>query len=255
MKKQIVALLAGAMMTLAAGNAFAAFADLSLIRVVYDTKSNLEIATNLGTVTNFTAKDASNTISSNPFTSSLGSANLADLKVFYLASDSTKGAYIGNAGTTVTSPGRKIAGFNTLVSNARTNYNANGGTANNYAVIDKTSATALTKTMNPQGGAGSYASVLNQVTQMGYSEQSLASLALGSSTSFIETTLWYGPALSTATTFNKVATIRTYGDGTTKIVSTDLTPAPVATPIPAAAWLMGSGLLGMVGIRRKSKKA
>jgi hypothetical protein len=26
-----------------------------------------------------------------------------------------------------------------------------------------------------------------------------------------------------------------------------------ATPIPAAAWLLGSGLMGLVGIRRKMK--
>jgi hypothetical protein len=29
-------------------------------------------------------------------------------------------------------------------------------------------------------------------------------------------------------------------------------PNPVTTPIPAAAWLLGSGLLGLVGIRRRS---
>ncbi|NVN98839.1 MAG: VPLPA-CTERM sorting domain-containing protein [Geobacteraceae bacterium] len=26
-----------------------------------------------------------------------------------------------------------------------------------------------------------------------------------------------------------------------------------ATPIPAAAWLLGSGLLGLVGVRRRKK--
>jgi hypothetical protein len=28
----------------------------------------------------------------------------------------------------------------------------------------------------------------------------------------------------------------------------------VATPIPAAAWLLGSGLIGLVAIRRRNKK-
>jgi hypothetical protein len=28
-------------------------------------------------------------------------------------------------------------------------------------------------------------------------------------------------------------------------------PNPVVTPIPAAAWLLGSGLMGLIGIRRK----
>jgi hypothetical protein len=44
-----------------------------------------------------------------------------------------------------------------------------------------------------------------------------------------------------------VATIRTYADGTTQ-----LNPTSVAqTPVPAAVYLLGSGLLGLVGIRRK----
>jgi hypothetical protein len=30
--------------------------------------------------------------------------------------------------------------------------------------------------------------------------------------------------------------------------------APVATPIPAAAWLLGSGLVGLVGVRRRFQK-
>lgn len=29
---------------------------------------------------------------------------------------------------------------------------------------------------------------------------------------------------------------------------------PIATPVPAAVWLLGSGLVGLVGIRRKAKK-
>ena len=38
-------------------------------------------------------------------------------------------------------------------------------------------------------------------------------------------------------------------------VTADITAAPVTpVPIPAAAWLFGSGLLGLVGIRKRSKK-
>jgi hypothetical protein len=43
-----------------------------------------------------------------------------------------------------------------------------------------------------------------------------------------------------------VATIRTYADGTIR-----LNPREAATPIPAAVYLLGSGLLGLVVIRRK----
>jgi hypothetical protein len=51
----------------------------------------------------------------------------------------------------------------------------------------------------------------------------------------------------------KVATIRTKLN-TNNIITTEINPvSQVTTPIPAAAWLMGSGLLGMIGIRRKNK--
>ena len=45
-----------------------------------------------------------------------------------------------------------------------------------------------------------------------------------------------------ATNFVQLSTITTNADGTTNIS---------ATPIPAAIYLMGSGLLGLVGIRRR----
>ena len=32
-------------------------------------------------------------------------------------------------------------------------------------------------------------------------------------------------------------------------------PTPAAVPVPAAVWLFGSGLLGLVGIARRKKKA
>jgi len=44
--------------------------------------------------------------------------------------------------------------------------------------------------------------------------------------------------------------IRTMADGST-IINPEAA-APV--PIPAAAYLLGSGLLGLVGIRRKARK-
>jgi hypothetical protein len=42
----------------------------------------------------------------------------------------------------------------------------------------------------------------------------------------------------------KVATIRTLADGTSTI-------NPSAVPVPAAVYLLGSGLLGLVGLRRR----
>ncbi len=56
----------------------------------------------------------------------------------------------------------------------------------------------------------------------------------------------------TANTSTTTAAIRTTDlQGNTIFVAG--TPNPVPTPIPAAAWLLGSGLLGLVGIKRKQK--
>jgi len=41
--------------------------------------------------------------------------------------------------------------------------------------------------------------------------------------------------------------IRTFADGSTQV------SAPV--PVPAAIWLLGSGLIGLVGIRRRMTAA
>jgi hypothetical protein len=39
--------------------------------------------------------------------------------------------------------------------------------------------------------------------------------------------------------------IRTYEDGSSAV-------APSAVPVPGAVWLLGSGLMGLVGLRRKN---
>jgi hypothetical protein len=44
-------------------------------------------------------------------------------------------------------------------------------------------------------------------------------------------------------------------NGTTEITSLSGNIQTNATPIPAAAYLLGSGLLGMFGFRRKGNKA
>jgi hypothetical protein len=51
------------------------------------------------------------------------------------------------------------------------------------------------------------------------------------------------------------AAIRTTdANGNTIFVAGAPDPNPVVTPIPAAAWLMGSGLAGLIGLRRKTLK-
>ena len=42
-------------------------------------------------------------------------------------------------------------------------------------------------------------------------------------------------------------------DGTAQVASFDTTAQGTPTPIPAAAWLLGSGLMGLAGIRRRKQ--
>ncbi len=44
-------------------------------------------------------------------------------------------------------------------------------------------------------------------------------------------------------------------DGVATISSVDMGPQPSAVPVPAAAWLLGSGLLGLVGVARRKVAA
>ena len=48
----------------------------------------------------------------------------------------------------------------------------------------------------------------------------------------------------------KLLDLTTNTDGTTTV---NYVAPTAATPIPAAAWLLGSGLMGLFGMRRKMK--
>jgi hypothetical protein len=51
--------------------------------------------------------------------------------------------------------------------------------------------------------------------------------------------------------FSETSSISTLDGGSLSAVVPISTPLSIPTPIPAAAWLFGSGLLGLIGIRRK----
>ena len=76
-------------------------------------------------------------------------------------------------------------------------------------------------------------------------EQNLAAL---STTGYVDQVLYYyGSNPDSGNPGTAVGYLRTYADG-----HTVLNPANApTTPIPAAAYLFGSGLLGLIGLRRK----
>jgi hypothetical protein len=97
--------------------------------------------------------------------------------------------------------------------------------------------------------AGSTGSFGNSITvSFADTQVSLANLADGA----INQDLYYFQNYGVSGTGVKVASLTLNTDGSTTVNY----QAPTAqTPLPAAAYLLGSGLMGLVGIRRKKNKA
>lgn len=236
-KKKLAAIIAAAFMTLSASSAFAAFADLELFRVVYERGTGtLEYATDLGNVKSLIANGGS--IAG----SAISAGTPSNLYVAYFALDrTTKEMWVGSASDNVPVAAGGVS-FSTIKAGSTSFYNTYGGAA---------TATGVVKT-GEQSFSNSYASLLsaNQgqlvTSLLNNTEVSLASL-VGHTNASVTETLYYiangGVSFSEGTA---VATIITNGDGSTTVT---------ATPIPPAFFLMGSGLLGMFGLRRKNKVA
>jgi hypothetical protein len=249
MKKKLIALLAGALLTVAmAGNALAYFGDVTgsdyvLTRVVYDANGTKEVATDLGTVNSLTGAVNWNSGAASAFDLSMfgAAASWDNLYVAYFAkSFADTDVWVSGVGEVGgISANRKMGDTNTRIANANSYYNSLGGSTGTV-IAD-------------QGYVNSYFRVLDLNTdnkqtlgtfymnQQPGLEMSLAALASGG---FVEQSLfWYDSANSIASGV-KVATIRTLADGTSTI-------NPSAVPVPAAVYLLGSGLLGLVGLRRR----
>lgn len=248
-KKKLAILVAAAMLTLSAGSAFASFGNLELIRVVYNqgtatSPGTTEIATDLGTVSSVMAGGTfGNGVSA--FTAQTGGTSFNNLYVAYYAIDNTNN-HLWVTGNPAAQPnkGAIILGSTAAVSTYYNTLTPTGSTV--AAAADNTS---------------SYRSVLDNVLAFGsmggfldttngdLTNASLAALANGGS---VTQQVYYFDNFGTGSGRGAVAPtgvasfdITTNADGSTT--------TPVATPIPAAFYLMGSGLMGLVGLRRRNK--
>ena len=79
--------------------------------------------------------------------------------------------------------------------------------------------------------------------------QSGLSWSLGSDGSTLDLYFYSDPVLPTETAYFKV-----YTDNTTDQVNFGVFYYPTAVPIPSAVWLLGSGLIGLIGFRRKCRE-
>jgi hypothetical protein len=244
MKKKLAVLLAAAMLTLgAAANAMASWADGDLIRVVYNHAGTVEVATDLGNVNNVIA---TNTMSSSAFSLSqiTGATSFSDLYVAYFAKQaSTSGnngiAWVGIDSASTTAPVTGSRKFLTLVNAIQSmgSYYNSINSAVDQVVAQQSNTNSYNTTLNPGGVTG----ILGGYIPAGV-EQSLAALATGGT---VSTTLYsfvnQGGTSGVSTGTATPLTLAVNNSGVTTS----------ATPIPPSFLLMGSGLIGMIGIRRR----
>lgn len=249
--KKILMLLVVTMLLLGVkGQAMASFANGDLIRVVYSTSGTMETATDLGSISSLTSASTTNVVyNANNFNLSAlgGTADASNSYVAYysitLAPSPANQAWVSGplAGVSKASKTQFASAYLTGVGNTNGMYDVASGGAKQVTVL-MSDPNSYWMQLNR---GGSSIGRMNNFLSSGYSAE--ASLAGLSTVGYVDQTIYYYGSLSgagTATGLN-VATIRTYADGHTAL-------NPSAVPIPAAVYLFGSGLLSLVGIRRKT---
>lgn len=249
MKKRILTVILAAAMLLigATDQALAYFLEPppgALIRVVYNLSGNFEILTDLGAGYNYTSPSTQNTLfNQNNFNlNELGIADWSSVYVAYFAMTTFNPNF-------PTEDGFWLSGSNDSLSIDRGRF--------------WNSASAAT--VNVQKGAYAYGTphvVQSQTDMLAYSRlvgqigdyycsyvdtptvhKNLSSFA-AEGDQYVDQYLYYFSTPNVVSSGLQVATIRTYENG-----STEINPVPV----PAAIYLLGSGLLALVGIRRKAQ--
>jgi hypothetical protein len=254
MKKKMIALLAGALMMISASSAFAAFEYGNLERFVYGASN--EVATDLGNVTTLLGT-SDNTIGAGASNFIAMGAGSAPLYASYFGYDGNTGnmwisAKQGLGSISLNAHGSE-AGYNSATSAAdmmNAYYNSKSQVTSSGAVSavsgrnDQGSSTFFNSMDRLQDGFGTFAGMID----VNYAPTSVTldlTKAVTQGLSFFDASTYSD---TTGIVFTEVGSIRTNLDGTSTI------NAPVtATPIPPAFFLMGSGLLGMVGLRRRMK--
>ncbi len=261
----MIKLAAAAALTLGlSGNAMAAIDNGDLIRVVFDTVGSVEYATDLGNFQDILSRTAAGekniTVGGGVDaiqTSIFGATTqMADLRVAYFTYDANNGKWVGLASglESISNISRKYSTFEgaawaTSGANATPtlgSYDANMITDNSAKLASKSDAKSFYTKFSVAVGS-SYAGMVSPTNPNGIA--SLAALATGGSVEQNFFT-WTGTNTNNASAGTLAFTLTTLDDGVTVINKMEQQPVPV----PAAAWLLGSGLMGLVGLRRRMNK-
>ncbi|NWF55110.1 MAG: hypothetical protein HXY45_09985 [Syntrophaceae bacterium] len=262
MRRKLLGLLAAAVLVLGfAGQASALFEDLQLVRVVYQNNGTVELATSLGNVntlaggSNVTVGDGTSGFQLTDFSG----AGWANLQVGYYARNAglqydawTSGPLAGGQMSGPT----KIANFTNAATYTAGYYQTLTPTGNTVTAVT-TNLNSYVDNMNNGGTSpGTFAAFI----PAGNGEVSLAAIAtLG----YVEQLLYkydYTSPGNPASAGVAVAKIRTWvtpgADGTLgtadDLSGTTINPTEQVVPIPPAVLLLGSGLLGLIGLRRRA---
>ena len=241
MKKKLLVLAAVFMLLFSfAGQAMASFDSLELIQAVSQvsgTGTN-EVLTDLGSFSSTAPISGSTTYTNAINLSNFGSgATLANLEVQYFVADTTNFDKVWLSGPT-TGQQSAIAHGDAITGNMYSVYYQaqthggnpvvqaqNPGDSSVYAMLENSGIN--------RGGMAGFIAVGSAV----------ANLGSGAVTLYL---YYYGGNLDAAQSGLPVAMITTNADGSTTV------SAIPAVPIPAAVWLLGSGLMSLVGIRRRT---
>ncbi|MHC1743859.1 MAG: hypothetical protein AB9873_12615 [Syntrophobacteraceae bacterium] len=264
MKKFIASIAVGAMVLVGAGQALAAFStDLELIRVVYDRTSGKEVATDLLTVSagaNSAGTWTTQTVGGGELKIELGdfgaSTKWSDLNVAYFAINRSSDDFWGTSDNQIQNiqSGAKLAALESGVNNVLGVYRSADTDSNGQAVVDSSLANTYWRTLNSNGTlVGRFVGIytvtgLGEVNLGALADSSFSdgqhALADASVTQYLQ---FFNTPNTNGSSGTLAAIIKTNSDGSTTIVN------PV--PVPPSVLLLGSGILGLLGIRRRSAVA
>ena len=261
MKKKMIILLAAAMMALSAGSAFAAFGDMSLERYVYG--ATTEVATDLGNVSTLLATTDNKIGAGSSSFVNMGLSSGPLYATYFAYDNNTGNMWISAAkglGTIVVADenGNPVKGSEAGYNSATSVANALNGYYNSKSQVTSGGATSASSARTGDGlqtwfklmdqvqaGRGQYAGMID-VNQISGTEVALDLTTAAVQGLYFFDAATYGATPGVGVNFTEVGSVTTNIDGTTTVNASQV-------PIPAAAYLLGSGLLGMVGFRRKSK--